>query len=69
MTDVIISDNYTNASDTFWGAWSDSDIRSWLIEHGYMKSDAQARRDELVKMINDKCVLLFIYIITCLHVL
>jgi hypothetical protein len=51
---ILDSDHYTNAADTFWSAWSESDIRSWLINHGYLKSDAQARRDELVKMINDK---------------
>lgn len=51
---ILNSDNYTNATDIFWSAWSESDIRSWLINHGYLRSDAQARRDELVKMINDK---------------
>jgi len=30
-----------------WSAWSDSDIHNWLIEHGYLRSDAQIKRDEL----------------------
>ena len=48
------SDNFNNARDTVWGSWSDSEIRSWLIDNGYLKSDAQAKRDELVKLINEK---------------
>ena len=47
-------ENYANAADTMWGAWSDSDMRAWLIEHGYLKSDAQVKRDELVKLMNNK---------------
>jgi len=56
-TDVIsciLSDNFNNARDTIWSSWSDSEIRSWLIDNGYLKSDAQVKRDELVKLINDK---------------
>ncbi|KAJ6630109.1 hypothetical protein B0H10DRAFT_1985029 [Mycena sp. CBHHK59/15] len=30
----LIADNYANAQDTLWGAWSDSQMREWLIEHG-----------------------------------
>lgn len=48
------SDNYSNAVDTVWGGWKDSDIRSWLVEHGYLRSDAQVKRDEMVKLINSK---------------
>ena len=29
-------------------------MRDWLIEHGYLRSDAQKTRDELIKMMNDK---------------
>ena len=47
-------ENYANAADTIWGAWSDSDMRAWLIERGYLKSDAQVKRDELVKLMNNK---------------
>jgi len=50
----LVSDNYASAHDTVWGAWSDSDMRNWLIEHGYLRSDAQVRRDELIKSMNDK---------------
>ena len=29
-------------------------MRSWLIEHGYIRSDAQKTRDQLVKLMQDK---------------
>jgi hypothetical protein len=48
-------DNYLAARHTFWDAWSDSDIRDWLIQHNYLRTDAQVKRDELIKMANDKC--------------
>ena len=48
------SDNFANARDTVWSSWSDSDISSWLVENGYLKSDVQSKRDELVKLINEK---------------
>jgi Putative nuclear envelope organisation protein len=51
---TICRDNYASASGTIWGAWSDSDIRNWLVENGYLRSGAQVKRDELVKAINDK---------------
>ena len=51
---LFLSDNFSNARDTIWSSWSDSDIRSWLVENGYLKSDAQVNRDELVKLINEK---------------
>lgn len=50
----IHSDNYSSARGTIWSSWSDSEIRTWLIDNGYLKSDAQAKRDELVKLIDNK---------------
>jgi hypothetical protein len=49
-------DNYNSATSTFWSAWSDTQIRDYLIEHGYIRSDAQVERDELEKLANDKYV-------------
>ena len=43
-------DNYSHAQDVTWGAWTDSDMRAWLIDHGYLRSDAQKKRDDLVKL-------------------
>jgi hypothetical protein len=48
-------DNYLAARNTFWDAWSDNDIRDWLIHHNFLRTDAQVKRDELIKMANDKC--------------
>ena len=42
------------AHDTAWAAWRDSDMRSWLVYHRYLRSDAQKTRDELVKLMQDK---------------
>lgn len=50
-------DNYNSAASTFWSAWSDNQIRDYLIEQGYSSSDAQVKRDELVKLANEKYVL------------
>lgn len=55
MTVLIVRrDNYNNVHDTFWNAWTDNQLRAWLIDNGYLRSDAQVKRDELVKSINDK---------------
>ena len=53
---LFFSDNYLSAKDTFWSAWSDNQIRTWLIENGYMRSDAQYKRDQLVKLADEKWV-------------
>ena len=49
-------DNYHSAKDTFWHAWSDNQVRDYLVENGYIRSDAQVRRDELYKLANEKYV-------------
>jgi len=53
-TDSLARDNYLNAKNTAWGAWSDSQMREWLIEHGYLRSDAQVKRDQLVNLMSEK---------------
>ncbi|KAH7100493.1 hypothetical protein BKA62DRAFT_706479 [Auriculariales sp. MPI-PUGE-AT-0066] len=57
----LIQDNYNSAvdainsaSDTVYGGWQDSEMRQWLIDNGYMKSDAQAKRDELLALMQSK---------------
>ena len=55
LIDVLFfRDNYLSAKDTFWSAWSDNQIRTWLIENGYIRSDAQYKRDQLIKLANEK---------------
>lgn len=45
-----MTDNYNSVTDTssYWSAWTDSDLRNWLIANGYLKSEAQATRDQLL---------------------
>jgi hypothetical protein len=37
-----------------YAAWKDSDMRDWLVNRGYLRSDAQIKRDELIKLMQDK---------------
>ena len=53
---MCVRDNYVHVKDTFWSAWSDNSIRQWLVDHGYIRSDAQVKRDELIKLANEKYV-------------
>jgi hypothetical protein len=53
---MCLRDNYVSVKDTFWSAWSDNNIRQWLVDHGYIRSDAEVKRDELIKLANEKCV-------------
>jgi len=42
---------YVPSTNDIWSTsvWSDSDLRSYLISNGWIKSDSKAKRDELVK--------------------
>lgn len=50
----LIQDNYYSSTNAVWDAWTESEMRAWLIEHGYMRSDAQVKKDELKALINSK---------------
>ena len=53
----VSRDNYATAKDTVWDSWRDSDIRTWLVENNYVKSQEKASkmtRKELVTLINNK---------------
>ena len=52
----MVHDNYLAVSNAVWDAWTESEIRAWLIEHGYLRTDAQVKRDELIGLINAKYV-------------
>lgn len=43
----LLDEHYTRAESTVWGGWYDSELRDWLVGHGFLKSDAQAKRDEV----------------------
>jgi len=44
---------YYDVNDSVWNTWSDSDIKAWLVSHGIVKSEAQAKRDKLVKLMQE----------------
>lgn len=50
---TAIADNSprSDGRDYVYSTWSDSDLRSYLIEKGLIKSDAKKRRDELLDLI------------------
>ncbi|KAF8192673.1 hypothetical protein K438DRAFT_2017872, partial [Mycena galopus ATCC 62051] len=45
----LLEDDYANAQDTLWAAWSDSQIRDWLVEHSETTVPAK-----LVKLMQKK---------------
>jgi hypothetical protein len=42
---------YYDPADVVWSAWSDSQLKQWLVDHQIVKSDAQASRDKMIKMV------------------
>lgn len=50
----MVKDNYTSALDTLYAGWTESQLRGWLVENGYIRTETQAKRDELVKLFHDK---------------
>ncbi|KAJ7756253.1 hypothetical protein B0H16DRAFT_1539183 [Mycena metata] len=58
-TDVLkakMNQYYYDVNDRVWGTWTDSDLKSWLVANNVIKSDAQVKRDKLVKLIEDNYV-------------
>lgn len=43
----LLDEHYTRAKSTVWAGWYDSEMRDWLVNHGFLKSDYQAKRDEV----------------------
>ncbi len=43
----LLDEHYTRAKSTAFSGWHDSDMRSWLVEHGYLKSDGEAKREDV----------------------
>lgn len=42
-----LKDTWSSSWDNLKSIYSDTDMRQWLIDHGYMKSDYQAKKDEI----------------------
>lgn len=49
-----MDEHYTRAKSTVWSGWYDSEIRDYLVQHGYIKSDYEAKRDDLINLISNK---------------
>ena len=43
---------YYDSSDKVYNAWSDSELKSWLVDHSVIKPEAQIKRDKLVRLIS-----------------
>lgn len=48
---ALMKSYYYDSKHHVWDTWSDSDLRTWLIDNGYMKSDIVATRDKMLKNI------------------
>ncbi|KAK7443562.1 hypothetical protein VKT23_015735 [Stygiomarasmius scandens] len=48
----LMKQYYYNVNDRVWDTWSDSELRAWLIEHGVVKSDAEIRREKMLKLVD-----------------
>jgi len=49
-----LQDNYHKAKSTVFSGWHDSELRDYLVQHGLVKSDYAAQRDDMIKLIGDK---------------
>jgi len=46
--------NYFYDANTYvWDTWSDNQLRSWLVDHDIIKSEAEVRRDKMQKLVKD----------------
>ena len=43
-----VTGNFDANKDYVWSSWKDSELRKWLIQNNVIKSDYEAKRDELV---------------------
>ncbi|KAG6811392.1 hypothetical protein H0H92_007636 [Tricholoma furcatifolium] len=44
---------YYDVNDSVYSTWSDSQLKAWLVEHDIIKSNAQLKREKLVKLVHD----------------
>jgi len=43
---------YYDSSDKVYNTWSDSELKSWLVDHNVIKPEAQIKRDKMIRMIS-----------------
>ena len=42
---------YYTPQQQVWEAWTESELRQWLIDHDVIKSDAQIKKEKLQKLV------------------
>lgn len=47
----LVSDNYKWSTNELYSSWTDSDLRNYLIHNGWIKSDYEAKRDDLIALV------------------
>lgn len=48
-----MSQYYYDINDSVYSTWSDSQLNQWLVQQNIIKSDAQIKRDKMMKLIQD----------------
>lgn len=43
---------YYDSSDKVYGVWTDSELKSWLVDHNVIKPEAQVKRDKLIRLVS-----------------
>lgn len=43
----LMDEHYSKAKSSVWSSWYDSEIRDWLVQHGYAKNTLEQNRDEV----------------------
>ncbi|KAG5653146.1 hypothetical protein H0H81_002138 [Sphagnurus paluster] len=44
---------YYGTNDTVYSAWSESQLKNWLVKQGIVKSEAQIKREKMLKLVQD----------------
>lgn len=43
----LLAANWAKAQDNVSAGWTESSMKLWLVDNGYLRSDAQVKRDEV----------------------
>ncbi|POV97428.1 hypothetical protein PSHT_14583 [Puccinia striiformis] len=46
----VLNEKYYSVKENIVGGWSESQMRQWLIDNGFLKSDYQAKKDEILDL-------------------
>jgi Putative nuclear envelope organisation protein len=51
---------YYDINDTVYSTWSESQLKQWLIQQNIIKSDAQIKKEKMIKLVQYALPLLHI---------